>query len=65
MGAEKLLLPPHPNPLPHWGRGDKEVTPFLDQEAISKPIFCHPERSEGSQAFKKTRFFAALRMTSL
>jgi hypothetical protein len=18
------LIPPHPNPLPHWGRGDKE-----------------------------------------
>jgi len=20
------LIPPHPNPLPHWGRGDKEPT---------------------------------------
>ncbi len=22
-GAAKKLLPPHPNPLPYWGRGDK------------------------------------------
>ena len=21
--APRRLLPPHPNPLPHWGRGDK------------------------------------------
>jgi hypothetical protein len=26
---------------------------------------CHPERSEGSQVFGKTRFFAVLRMTIL
>jgi hypothetical protein len=24
------------------------------------PVFCHPERSEGSQALEKARFFAAL-----
>jgi hypothetical protein len=29
MGAGKQLLPPHPNPLPHWGRGDKEGNAFL------------------------------------
>ena len=23
MGAGKILLPPHPNSLPHWGREDK------------------------------------------
>jgi hypothetical protein len=32
-------------------------------EAISKAVFCHPERSEGSQPFENTRFFASLRMT--
>jgi len=26
-------------------------------------FYCHPERSEGSQAIKNTRFFASLRMT--
>jgi energy-converting hydrogenase Eha subunit B len=26
-------------------------------------VFCHPERSEGSQVIKNTRFFASLRMT--
>jgi hypothetical protein len=35
----------------------------LPIEAISKPVFCHPERSEGSQPFENTRFFASLRMT--
>lgn len=31
MEAKKKLLPPHPNPLPHWGRGDKkwEILFFL------------------------------------
>jgi hypothetical protein len=33
-------------------------------EAMAKPIFCHPERSEGSQALENSRFFAALRMTT-
>jgi hypothetical protein len=28
-------------------------------------LFCHPERSEGSQLMEKVRFFAALRMTLL
>jgi hypothetical protein len=27
--AGKQLLPPHPNPLPHWGRGDKKRNAFL------------------------------------
>jgi hypothetical protein len=35
----------------------------LPLEAISKSVLCHPERSEGSQPFENTRFFASLRMT--
>jgi hypothetical protein len=31
---------------------------------MARPIFCHPERSEGSQALENSRFFAALRMTT-
>jgi hypothetical protein len=27
MGAEKRLTSPHPNPLPQWGRGDKQGPP--------------------------------------
>jgi len=28
LGTQKSdLIPPHPNPLPHWGRGDKERLP--------------------------------------
>jgi hypothetical protein len=34
MGVEKRLLPPHPNPLPHWGRGDKGKTP------LPHPLIC-------------------------
>jgi hypothetical protein len=27
-------------------------------EAVAKPIFCHPERSEESQVLENARFFA-------
>jgi hypothetical protein len=30
---------------------------------LQKWFICHPERSEGSQIYENTRFFAALRMT--
>jgi hypothetical protein len=32
-------------------------------EAISPPLFCYPERSEGSQRLENTRFFPVLGMT--
>jgi hypothetical protein len=56
---------------PHLPGGEALATPGL-LEPFAKPfyrssckigLFCHPERSEGSQAFENTRFFAALRMT--
>jgi hypothetical protein len=31
---------------------------------LKNEFSCHPERSEGSQAVEKTRFFASLRMTT-
>jgi hypothetical protein len=37
---------------------------FIKKGSCKSGLSCHPERSEGSQAFKNTRFLAALRMTS-
>jgi uncharacterized protein YbaR (Trm112 family) len=36
----------------------------MNYQDLKNALFCHPERSEGSQALKPTRFFAGLRMTN-
>jgi hypothetical protein len=35
----------------------------VNDKPFQNPFSCHPERSEGSQPVKNTRFFAPLRMT--
>jgi hypothetical protein len=35
----------------------------VNDKPFHNPFSCHPERSEGSQPVKNTRFFAPLRMT--
>jgi hypothetical protein len=62
------LIPPPPNPLPP-GEGEILVVfcqLFLGHHSktyFKIGLFCHPERSEGSQGIENTRFFSTLRMT--
>jgi hypothetical protein len=39
MGAGKRLFPPHLNPLPPWGRGDRDRTFWMLQFMIGHPLF--------------------------
>ena len=40
VGVAQRLIPPHPDPLPHWGRGRKKVVgsahPTLKLHCINK-----------------------------
>ncbi len=38
MGAEKRLNSPSPGVVPHWGRGDKDGTPFMLPLIIITPV---------------------------
>jgi hypothetical protein len=52
--------------LDHVPRGDTSVvrpTLLYINKMLKEGFTCHPERSEGSHAFEKARFFASLRMT--
>jgi hypothetical protein len=50
-----------------WGiilsRNQTGGTGGSPEQAVVKPVFCHPERRPGSQLLENTRFFAAPRMT--
>jgi len=66
--AEKKLLPPHPNPLPHWGRGDKEgnplphplITPLATVLVGVPAVFCRQPDHPWGQAVATVR---AMRQT--
>jgi hypothetical protein len=41
----------------------KKIEKQKQKSLLQNWFFCHPERSEGSQASENSRFFATLRMT--
>jgi hypothetical protein len=54
------------NDKPIKGEGENPLPLIIAiYEALAKLFLCHPERSEGSQPFENTRFFAQLRMTTV
>jgi hypothetical protein len=54
-----------PEPFKTGGKGEKaKRRKGFKMESFTK-LFCHPERSEGSQSVGNTRFFTSLRITAV